>query len=205
MRFILILLVICCGTPIVGATSNLLVIGDSLSAGYGIPAEKAWPALLARRLAEHGYDYNVRNLSISGETTAGGRSRLSAALEQYRPKIVILALGANDGLRGLPLAQMGMNLRTMITETRRIGAKVLLVSMRLPPNYGPYAEAFAETFHNLSQESRIPLLPFLLAPIAEKREFFQADQLHPTAEAQPLLLNHLWPALVPLLKPVGGR
>jgi len=182
-----------------------VIIGDSLSAGYGISAERAWPALLGHRLAEKGYDYSVRNLSISGETTAGGRSRLPMALVKYRPKIVILALGANDGLRGLPLEQMDNNLRAMIAEIRRVGAKVLLVGMQLPPNYGPYATAFAKSFQDLSKESRIPLLPFLLAPIAEQRVFFQADQLHPTADAQPLLLDHVWPALQPLLKPVGGR
>ncbi len=205
MRFILILLALCCSAPLTSANVNLLVVGDSLSAGYGIPSEQAWPSLLARRLSEQGYDYTVRNVSISGETTAGGRSRLPALLDQYRPRIVILALGANDGLRGLSLSQMDMNLRAMIADTQRIGARVLLVGMRLPPNYGPYAEAFAERFDDLSKESRIPLLPFLLAPIAEKRQFFQADQLHPTADAQPQLLNHLWPSLQPLLKRNGGR
>lgn len=205
MRLILILLALCCSPLLASANINLLVVGDSLSAGYGIPSEQAWPSLLARRLNEQGYDYTVRNVSISGETTAGGRSRLPALLDQYRPRIVILALGANDGLRGLSLAQMDMNLRAMIADTQRVGARVLLVGMRLPPNYGPYAEAFAERFDNLSKESRIPLLPFLLAPIADKRQFFQADQLHPTADAQPRLLDHVWPSLQPLLKRSGGR
>ncbi len=205
MRLILILLALCSSPLLASANINLLVVGDSLSAGYGIPSEQAWPSLLARRLNEQGYDYTVRNVSISGETTAGGRSRLPALLDQYRPRIVILALGANDGLRGLSLAQMDMNLRAMIADTQRVGARVLLVGMRLPPNYGPYAEAFAERFDNLSKESRIPLLPFLLAPIADKRQFFQADQLHPTADAQPRLLDHVWPSLQPLLKRSGGR
>lgn len=205
MRLILILLALCCSPLLASANINLLVVGDSLSAGYGIPSEQAWPSLLARRLNEQGYDYTVRNVSISGETTAGGRSRLPALLDQYRPRIVILALGANDGLRGLSLAQMDMNLRAMIADTQRVGARVLLVGMRLPPNYGPYAEAFAERFDKLSKESRIPLLPFLLAPIADKRQFFQADQLHPTADAQPRLLDHVWPSLQPLLKRSGGR
>ncbi len=175
-------------------------MGDSLSAGYGIRQDQAWPALLGQRLAEKRLDYTVANLSISGETTAGGRSRLGPALRQHQPALVILALGANDGLRGLPLQQMRDNLKAMIDESRKTGAKVLLVGMRLPPNYGPYAEAFQESFANLAKSRKTPLLPFLLEPVVSRPELFQADNLHPVSEAEPLILDHLWPVLAPMLK-----
>jgi acyl-CoA thioesterase-1 len=182
------------------AARTILVLGDSLSAGYGIRPEQAWPALLGARLAEKRLDYSVANLSISGETTAGGRSRLGPALKTYRPAVVVIALGANDGLRGLPLAQMRDNLDAMIDASRAVGAKVLLAGMRLPPNYGPYAADFQASFVSVANGHRAPLLPFLLEPVAAKPQFFQPDNLHPLAEAQPLILDHVWPALAPLLK-----
>lgn len=175
-------------------------MGDSLSAGYGIRTELAWPSLLNQQLMEKGLDYSVANLSISGETTAGGRSRLKAALDQHKPAILILALGANDGLRGLPLAQMKDNLNAMIDMARKSKAKVLLVGIQLPPNYGPYAAAFHKSFSEISSHQKTALLPFLLEPIATQANYFQADQLHPTAEAQALIMEHVWPALKPLLK-----
>ncbi len=175
-------------------------MGDSLSAGYGIRAEQAWPSLLASRLAEKRFDYSVANLSVSGETTAGGRSRLPEALERYRPAIVIIALGANDGLRGLPINQMRENLAAMIDASRTAGAKTLLIGMRLPPNYGPYANDFDASFAALTQQKKTAYLDFLLAPVAADRSLFQSDNLHPTAQAQPRLLDHVWPALLPLLK-----
>lgn len=175
-------------------------MGDSLSAGYGIRPEQAWPSLLAKRVTEKRLDYSVANLSISGETTAGGRSRLEAALQQYHPAIVVIALGANDGLRGLALAQMRDNLNAMIDSARTAGAKVLLAGIRLPPNYGPYAIEFYRSFGEIARQQKIARLDFLLEPIAARQEFFQADNLHPTAEAQPLILEHLWPSLAPLLK-----
>jgi acyl-CoA thioesterase-1 len=175
-------------------------MGDSLSAGFGLRSEQAWPALLGQLLIEKRLDYSVVNLSISGETTAGGRSRLSAGLEKHKPDIVIIALGANDGLRGLPLLQMRDNLQAMIELSRADGAKVLLIGMRLPPNYGPYADQFAESFTQLARQKKIPLLPFLLEPIASEPRYFLPDNLHPNAEAQPLILNHVWPALRGLLK-----
>ena len=182
------------------AAKTLLVFGDSLSAGYGIRPQEAWPALLEKRLSERRLNYNVANLSISGETTAGGRSRLAAVLREHRPSVVVIALGANDGLRGLPLAQMRANLEHMVTISQQAGARVALLGMRLPPNYGPYAEQFFQTFSELAKQHKTAYLPFLLEPVATQPAMFQADQLHPTAKAQPLILDHVWPALQPLLR-----
>jgi len=200
MRFTLFLLALLISAPPALAAKTILVFGDSLSAGYGIRPEQAWPALLDKRLAEKRFDYSVANLSISGETTAGGRSRLTEALRQKQPAIVIIALGANDGLRGLPLAQMRDNLNAMIEASRSAGARVLLAGMRLPPNYGPYATEFEQSFTGIARARKAALLPFLLEPIATRPGYFQSDALHPLAEAQPLILDHLWPALAPLLK-----
>ncbi len=200
MRFALFLLVLLFSTPPALAGKTILIMGDSLSAGYGIGQEQAWPSLLARRLSEKQLDYNVANLSISGETTAGGRTRLPQALQQHQPAIVIIALGANDGLRGLPLNQIRDNLNAMVDTARRNGSKVLLTGIRLPPNYGPYATEFDRSFGEIARRKKTALLNFLLEPIAAQPRFFQADNLHPTAEAQPLILDHLWPAILPLLK-----
>jgi len=175
-------------------------MGDSLSAGYGIRPDQAWPSLLGVRLAEKHLDYSVANLSISGETTAGGRSRLGQALKAYQPAIVVIALGANDGLRGLPVSQMRDNLNAMIDASRAAGAKVMLAGMRLPPNYGPYATDFFSSFKSIAQTKKAPLIDFLLEPLNTKPQLFQTDNLHPLAEAQPLILDHVWPTLVPLLK-----
>lgn len=175
-------------------------MGDSLSAGYGIRPEQAWPALLGARLSEKRLDYSVANLSISGETTAGGRSRLGPALKNLQPAIVIIALGANDGLRGLPLTQMRDNLNAMIDMARASGARVALAGMRLPPNYGPYASDFQNTFTDIARNKKTPLVGFLLEPVATQQRYFQPDNLHPIAEAQPLILDHVWPVIAPLLK-----
>ncbi len=200
MRLFLFLLALCSSAAALAAGKTVLVFGDSLSAGYGIRREAAWPALAEGRLGEKRFDYNVVNASISGETSAGGRSRLGAALRQHRPAVVVLALGANDGLRGLPLGQMKDNLGAMIDAAQAAGARVLLVGMRLPPNYGPYALQFQAAFRDIARERRVPLVDFLLAGVAEKPELFQADMLHPTAEAQGKILDNVWPGLVPLLK-----
>jgi len=200
MRFALFLLALLFSAPPALAAKTILVFGDSLSAGYGIRPEQAWPALLDKRLAEKRLDYSVANLSISGETTAGGRSRLGEALRRHRPATVIIALGANDGLRGLPLAQMRDNLGAMIDQSRAAGARVLLAGMRLPPNYGPYATQFERSFAELATQKKTALLPFLLEPLASRPTLFQADNLHPLAEAQPLILDHVWASLAPLLK-----
>ncbi len=201
MRFLLfILAVFALQAPAQAAAPTILVLGDSLSAGYGIDPNEAWPALLQERLQKERLNYTVANHAISGETTAGGRSRLAAALQKEKPQILILALGANDGLRGLPLAQMQDNLRAMIRAGQESGARVLLVGMRLPPNYGPYAEDFFQRFARLAKAEKTAYLPFLLEPLNTRAQLFQPDRLHPTAAAQPLLLDHLWPALRPLLR-----
>lgn len=180
--------------------ATLLVFGDSLSAGYGIRQDAAWPSLLQHRLKENRLDYSVVNASISGETTSGGRSRLPELLTKHRPRIVLIALGANDGLRGLPLVTMRENLDAMIRATRAAKARVVLVGMRLPPNYGPYADEFQQTFAQLAKQEKVPLVSFLLEGIADQPRLFQADTIHPTAEAQPRLLDNVWGVLAPLLK-----
>jgi len=182
-------------------TRNILIFGDSLSAGYGIAVNESWPALLGERLKQKGKPYTVVNASISGETTAGGRARFAAALQQAQPAIVILALGANDGLRGLPIAAMQANLGAMIKAARQHKSRVLLVGTRLPPNYGKdYTQRFETAFHTLARREKIALLPFLLEPIALDASAFQADGLHPVAAVQSKLLDHVWQALEPLLK-----
>lgn len=200
MRFILVLFALLVSTTPALATKTILVMGDSLSAGYGIRPEQAWPALLGTRLSDKRLDYSVANLSISGETTAGGRSRLTSALKAYQPAIVVIALGANDGLRGLPLAQMRDNLNAMLEASRSAGARVVLAGMRLPPNYGPYAADFHNSFIDIAKAKKAPLIDFLLEPVAANPRYFQSDNLHPLAEAQPLILDHVWPAIAPLLK-----
>lgn len=184
------------------AADTLLVFGDSLSAGYGIAVKHSWPSLLAERLMQEKRPYTLVNASISGETTAGGRSRLPAVLKQHQPKIVILALGANDGLRGLPLTEARANLTQMVQTAKAANARVLLVGMRLPPNYGPeYTNAFNALFTHVAKQEKTALLPFLLEPIAADDAAFQPDRLHPTAAAQPQILDHVWQSLTPLLKP----
>ncbi len=178
----------------------MLVYGDSLSAAYGIPERRGWVALLEERLKRERPDYSVANASISGETSAGGLARIGKVLEQQKPSIFILELGANDGLRGLPVAAMTKNLAAIIEQAQKAGAKVLLVGMRLPPNYGePYTKAFERAFADLARSRRTALLPFLLEGLGDKAELFQADRLHPTEAAQPAVLKNVWSALSPLL------
>ena len=196
--FLLCLLL--CGLHATAAEQRILVYGDSLSAGFGIAVSQSWPALLGQRLKSLGSTTTVTNASISGETTAGGSSRFAAALAQFKPTIVILALGANDGLRGLPVAAMKGNLAAMVMQAKRSHARVLLVGMRLPPNYGPqYTQDFDAAFRDLAKREKIALLPFLLEPVALDQNAFQPDGLHPTAAAQPKILDHVWNALKPLL------
>ena len=180
---------------------RIVVLGDSLSAAYGLQAGSGWVDLLRSRLETHSPAYQVVNASISGETTAGGRSRLEVALRQFKPKVVVLALGANDGLRGLPVKQMQDNLISMVKLAKASGARVLLIGMRLPPNYGPeYTNAFEAAFTTTARLEKVALLPFLLEPVAGQRSNFQADGLHPISAAQTKLLDHIYPALQPLLK-----
>ncbi len=178
----------------------IVVLGDSISAEYGLPRDTGWVALLRSKLPQEHFDYSVANSSISGDTTSGGLARLPAALNRIRPSIVIVELGANDALRGVPLATTEANLRSIIEKSQAANAKVLLVGMYVPPNYGPdYSQKFHGVYEQLSKEKRVPLVPFLLAGIENKPEMFQADQIHPTPQAQPLLLNNVWPVLRPLL------
>ena len=180
--------------------TGVLVWGDSLSAGYGLKANESWPALLQSRLAGLGLDTKVVNASVSGETSAGGRSRLPEALARNKPAVVVIALGANDGLRGLPLGMMRDNLLAMVDDAREAGAKVVLVGMRLPPNYGPaYTTKFQNTFNEVAKARKVPLVPFLLEGMATDPTLFQADGIHPLAAAQGHLLDNVWPALKPLL------
>lgn len=183
-----------------------MVYGDSLSASYGLPQEQGWVNLLQKKLDAEKTDYKVVNLSISGETTLGGKNRIAAALAAHRPAIVILALGANDGLRGQSLSAMRSNLEAMAEACRKARARVLLVGMKLPPNYGAaYADSFYNIFNGIAQRRQLALVPFLLEGFADRRELFQADGFHPTAQAQPLMLETVWKKLHPLLKqrPVG--
>ena len=180
---------------------TVLVLGDSLSAGYGLKPAQGWVALLEKRLQTQGYEYRVVNASISGETSGGGLQRLPRALETHKPAVVILELGANDGLRGLPVAQTRDNLTKMVGGVKDGGAKVLLVGMRLPPNYGQrYTTDFMNMYREIATSSRVALVPFLLQSVALKPALMQADGLHPTADAQPALLDTLWPQLKPLLQ-----
>ena len=189
------------GRPEATPAPTILVLGDSLSAAYGLSPAQGWVALLQRKLNSEGRRWSVTNASISGETTAGGASRIAAELARHKPRVVVIALGANDGLRGLPPAQTRSNLDAMIRASQTAGARVLLVGMRLPPNLGPqYTQAFEAVFRELASQRKVPLLPFLLEPIARDRRNFQDDNLHPVAEAQPALLEHVYPALSPLLK-----
>jgi acyl-CoA thioesterase-1 len=179
----------------------ILVFGDSISAGYGLArVEQGWVELLKTRLSALGYGYQVVNASVSGETTAGGLARLPRALELHHPKIVILELGGNDGLRALPIAQMRANLTQMVELATAAGAKILLLGMRMPPNYGPeYTEQFAMVFSDLARDRKLPLVPFLLTDIALSPTLLQGDDIHPNAAGQPVLLENVWPALKPLL------
>ena len=180
---------------------TLLVLGDSISAGYGLQNGESWVALLQQRLSAQGYGYRVINASVSGETTTGGLSRLPRALALHKPAVVILELGGNDGLRGLPLDTTRANLSRMVELSVGARAQVLLVGMKIPPNYGPrYALGFEKIFSELATQRKLALVPFFLEDVALAPGLMQDDGLHPTAKAQPLMLQTLWPSLVPLLK-----
>jgi acyl-CoA thioesterase-1 len=178
----------------------LLVVGDSISAAYGLPAGAGWVDLLAARLKERGYAQRVINASITGDTTAGGRARLPTLLTQHRPGIIVIELGGNDGLRGGDLKATRDNLDTMVQAATLAGAKVLLVGMRLPPNYGPaYTREFDALFAAVATARKVPLLPYFFDGFGERNDMFQPDRIHPTATAQPTLLDNVWPRLEPLL------
>jgi acyl-CoA thioesterase-1 len=181
------------------ASKSILVLGDSLSAEYGLARGSGWVALLQQRLKSENLDSSITNASISGETSSGGKTRLPALLQQ-RPDIVIIELGANDALRGLQLSATENNLRAMISAAQQAKAKVLLVGMRIPPNYGrDYTEKFFSLYATLAKQSKVALVPFLLDGVADKPELFQADRIHPVAQAHPIILNNVWSGLKPLL------
>ena len=180
---------------------KVLVMGDSLSAAYGLAPSQGWVALTDQRLQARHPGWRIANASVSGETTAGGASRIAGELARHKPAVVVIELGANDGLRGLPLAQTRANLERMIVAAKDAGARVLLLGMRMPPNFGPqYTQGFERNYSDLAKAHGTALLPFLLEPIATDRSAFQSDNLHPVAAAQPKLRDHVWPALAPLLR-----
>jgi acyl-CoA thioesterase-1 len=198
-----VLLIVWLGQPVARAAEApvILVLGDSLSAGYGIAAEQGWVSLLGQRLKAQGFAHRIVNASISGDTTAGGLTRLPAALDKHKPGIVLLELGANDGLRALPVAQMKNNLTRLIALCRQAGAKPVLFEMRIPSNYGPaYTTSFSAAFADVASREKVALVPFFLMPIATDPGHFLDDGIHPNAAAQPALLDAVWPTLKLLLK-----
>ena len=208
MKRLFVLLVFCLtAVPADAAAPVILVFGDSISAGYGLPrVEQGWVALLQARLKEQGYGYQVVNASVSGETTEGGLARLPRALNLHHPAIVVLELGGNDGLRALPAAQMRDNLSRMTELAQAAGAKVALLGMRMPPNYGPqYAAQFAQAYSDVARDKKLPFVPFVLVGIALSPGLMQADGIHPNEAGQPQLLDNVWPVLEPLLKRTNER
>lgn len=182
------------------AAQTLLVVGDSISAGLGLDTSLGWVSLLDKRLREQGFDYKVVNASISGDTTAGGLARLPALLSEQKPAVVVIELGGNDGLRGMAPAQLQQNLASMVDQSRQAGAKVILLGMRLPPNYGQrYTDAFAKVFDAVASQQKVPLVPFFLEGVGGVQDLMQADGIHPAVAAQPKLLDNVWPTLKPLL------
>ncbi|GFM89909.1 arylesterase [Pseudomonas cichorii] len=179
---------------------TVLIVGDSISAAFGLDTRVGWVSLLEQRMRSEGHTDKVVNASISGDTSAGGLARLPTLLAEHKPELVILELGGNDGLRGQLPAQLQQNLTSMVQQSKGAGAKVLLLGMRIPPNYGPrYTTAFAEVYPKVAQETDIPLVPFMLEGVGGVAALMQDDGLHPNAKAQPMLLDNVWPSLKPLL------
>jgi len=179
---------------------TVLIVGDSISAGFGLDTRYGWGSLLQTRLRQEGFDDKVVNASISGDTSAGGQARLPALLAAHKPAVVVLELGGNDGLRGQPPAQLRQNLASMVDQSRQAGAKVLLLGMQLPPNYGVrYTTAFAKVYEELAKEKQVALVPFFLEGVGGVPELMQADGIHPAQGAQQRLLENAWPVLKPLL------
>jgi acyl-CoA thioesterase-1 len=183
------------------APKTVLVLGDSLSAEYGLARGAGWVALAEKKLKDEKIDAAIVNASVSGETTSGGRSRLPALLDKYKPAVVVIELGANDGLRGLPVAAAQANLRAISETATKAGAKIMLIGMRIPPNYGrDYSDKFFAMYGSLSKEFNAPLVPFMLDGVADKTQLFQADRLHPLAQAHPTILANIWPVLQKTIK-----
>lgn len=197
----LALLVLSSGQVAYCASKTLLVLGDSLSAEYGLTRGSGWVALMEQRLAEKKIALNVINASISGETSSGGKTRLPALLEKHKPNYLIIELGGNDGLRGLPLSAFQANLLSMVEMGQKTGAKVLLLGMQIPPNYGrEYAQGFIDSYSKVAKKTNVPLVPFLLKDIAEQTALFQPDKIHPLAAAHPKILENVWPQVYAMVK-----
>lgn len=187
--------------PAYSASKNLLVLGDSLSAEYGLPRGSGWVSLLQQQLRSEKHDLNIVNASISGETTAGGKSRLPALLQEHKPELVLIELGGNDGLRGLSLAATQANLRDMVAMANTSGAKLIIAGMRVPPNYGiDYSKRFAAMYQGLGREKQVKLVPFLLQGLDDTERFFQPDRIHPNQLAQPIMMQNVWQVLKPMLR-----
>ncbi|MFC7514281.1 arylesterase [Herbaspirillum sp. GCM10030257] len=200
MRWLAALSLVLFTTGAYSASKTVLVLGDSLSAEYGLARGSGWVTLLEQRIRQSKLNVNVINASISGETTSGGKARLPALLTQHRPDVVVIELGANDGLRGLPVASAERNLSDMIKASKSTNAEVLLIGMQIPPNYGrEYTQRFTGMYEKLAKENKIGLAPFLLQKVADDPKLFQSDRIHPVAEAQPIMLDNVWPYLKPLL------
>jgi acyl-CoA thioesterase-1 len=196
-----ILLAILTSITTVSSANTIVVLGDSISAAYNMPEEKGWVHLMQQTLTDEGYPHTIINKSISGDTTAGGLARIDKALEQHKPKLVLIELGANDGLRGFPPILIKKNLRELIKRSKKVGAQVLLLSMRIPSNYGKrYTEMFYNNYPELADEMDIPFVPFILEDIALAKDMFQADKLHPNQKAQPIITEKVWEYLKPVLE-----
>lgn len=189
-------LILLCLLAMPASARNILLVGDSISAAFGLEIDQGWVRLLEQRLAEEDLPYAVVNASVSGDTTAGGLARLPALLAEVEPELVVIELGGNDGLRALPVTNMQQNLSAMVALSREAGAEVILLGMRIPPNYGPrYSKAFEQAFVAVAEEHGVPLVPFLLEGVGGVKGMMQSDGVHPTAAAQPLLLDNAWPAI----------
>ena len=185
-----------CLLALPAAAQSILIVGDSISAAFGLEIEQGWVALLQERLHEEGYPHQVINASVSGDTTAGGHARLPRLLDKHEPELIVIELGGNDGLRGLKPSEMQQNLSGMVDRARDAGADVVLLGMRIPPNYGVrYTQAFEQVFADIHKEQDVPLMPFFLADVAEVADLMQSDRIHPTAKAQPALLENAWPLI----------
>lgn len=189
-----------------GVPATVVIFGDSLSAGYGLDLDQSWTAQLQTRLHEQGYEHNVINASISGDTTEGGANRIAATLEKFAPELLIVELGGNDGLRGIPLDRMQSNLLTIIESSRAAGAKVIILGIRIPTNYGPrYTQAFEKVYRDIATQTETPWIEFFMEDVALNPELMQDDGIHPNAQAQPILLDSAWPVIRNALGPVETR
>ncbi|WP_070988762.1 arylesterase [Halofilum ochraceum] len=207
MRLVLVLVLLLSSLPLSAKEDRptILVVGDSISAGYGVAVDDGWVGRLSSRLDAKDYPHRVVNASITGDTTSGGRARLPDALDRHEPAIVVIELGGNDGLRGQPLEAMRANLRAMIEAARGAGARVLLLGIRLPPNYGrAYIDRFIGVYEALAEDTGVALVPRVLDGVGERREFMQDDGIHPNADGHEVILDNVWPTLLPLLKATSG-